>query len=77
MSNVLSEVQSLIAPAKTTAKIGVVTSLGAAGTLTVETSSGVEYIVSGIAQRNDTVLFDDAQVVYLLKRETLRTYYIK
>jgi hypothetical protein len=76
MSNVLKEVQALIAPGKQTAKVGIVTSKGAGGMLTVQTSSGTAFQVAGIAQVNDTVLFDDSQVVCLLKREAMRTYYI-
>ena len=76
MSNILKDVRSLIAPTAKTAKIGVVTNIEAGGTLTVQTSSGAVYSVSGTAQRNDTVLFDDAQVVFIMQRETLRTYYI-
>ena len=76
MSNVLTSIRDLVAPGKKTAKVGVVVSVGAGNMLTVETSSGIQYIVAGAATKNDTVLFDEGQIVYRMKRETLRTYYI-
>ena len=76
MSNILTDVQTLIAPAKNTARVGVVTGFSAGGMLTVKTSSDAEFTVEGSANRNDTVLFDESKVVAILKREKIRTYYI-
>ena len=77
MSNPLIAIKKLISPERQTAKVGIVTQIGAGGKLTVQTSSGANYTISGTAQINDQVLFDDSQIVCILERETLRTYYIK